>query len=267
MADSWLHAAQFAASVAAVCALVIAVRSVRAVRRSPLAAAYLHAWDEFVSVVVEASNSGPEPFAESRAHELLLKARAASHRLDVLDAALGVKAFDGAARTHADIILVSTLFESDPDRQDVRAGDLPADLRPASVDRATWNMLGSSVAVAVLLRNDVLFSPPANPWNLNNELLYWYIPNVVRDLTSTDSVYSPSASPQHQLARLLGDYHDTYLQPWIKNAVREALTGKRGGAGLRILTRRRFQNSEVRFRLARRRALKRYVKAGTISQP
>jgi hypothetical protein len=149
-------------------------------------------------------------------------------------------------RVFVDVMLVSVLFDDDEDR--AVASPMIDECCPSTVDIDDWPRIAHSVALSILWSNDVLFWFPTRPWATTPEVIDWYGPLVLH-ASAIGFVHGPDASPQTQASRLLSDFHDAHLQPWIVNATREALLGRRGAAGWRLLLARRVQFSRAASRL------------------
>lgn len=255
MSPEWVDAAQVASGLAAVMALIFAATTVRASRRAPLAESYLRAWETILDIVVEASHGGPKAPDTDQAEKLLREYRSADQRLAVLEAALGVKAYGRDIRHDVHNILMDVLFEDTEARRDLTP--LPNDVLepPDWADPETWPRVSTSVAISSLLCNHI-FDHPGDVNGGGDDMLNWYAPRVLRALDNPDSVYSPLAEPQYQIARLLSDYHNDFLLPWVRDATREALLGRRGIKGHKLALRRwrwKLKNAARRLRPWRRK--------------
>lgn len=195
-------------------------------------------------MVVEASRAGPEPFTIERADELTHQYRAADNRLTVLETALGVKAYRRSIRHDLNNILLDVLYEDTGARHDLTPLSSDEWPPPGPVRPADWSRVTTSAAISSLLLNQAM-ERPGVPGDDTEGVLRWYVPRVLDALDNPDSVYSPDAPAQQQLARLLGDYHNDFLLPWVRNATREALLGRRGLTGHRMALRRVMDNRAV----------------------
>lgn len=260
--SDWVEAAQVASGVAAIVAIAISIRAVRAANRTPLADSYVRAWESIVGVVVKVANLGPDPLPHADAEALLHEFRVADQRLAVLESALRVKVYDRSIRHQVNNLLIDALFNTD--------GTIVCEpfergnddwMVPAWADRDMWPQLGLSAAAQVLIANDVLWDRPTNraahrPGEY--ELLEWYSDRIFRALNTENNVYSSLASHQHQVSRLVLDFNSEFLEPWIRNATREALMGRRSWAGRKFLARKLLRRLEL-FRASRRS--RQYLKA------
>ena len=198
----------------------------------------MSAWQSILDVVEEATEGRTEPPPEERADLLLRQFNSADNKLSVIEATLRVRVYGRQIRHDLKNLLIDVLY----DNSEIRAPGRPLSLadfpRPEWADCTDDEWLGvvNSVPFTSMLVSQV--------WDLPGELgdgeglLRWYYPTVLGGLSATDSVTAPTASPQAQLAFMLSAYLDTYLLPWIRDASREALLGRLGPHGRRVLWRR-----------------------------
>lgn len=238
MTSDWVAAAQVASGLAALAAVALAVSTARAARRVPMTDAYLGAWREVLMVLAAATERRDEPPPEDEADGLRRRFRDADHQLTAIEAALRVRVYGRAIRADLNNLLIDVLYDN-PEVREVRVDALMAEMMPraehpwATCADEQWVRVLSSVPFASMLASQV-WGRPGRPED-HDGLLRWYYPVVLKGLDATDSVTAPDAAPQQQLAFMLAAYVDSFLLPWIRDASREALMGRLGVRGYRLL--------------------------------
>lgn len=238
--DRLVDLAQVVSGLAALAAVCLAVATARAGRRVPLTDAYMGAWRSILDVIAVATEGRSEPPPEERADELMRQFNAADHRLSVIEAMLRVRLYGRDIRHDLKSLLLDVLYDNPDirgtDGRPLTLADMP---RPGWADcsDSQWLRVANSVPFTSMLASQVW----SLPGRLDDDdgLMRWYFPTVLEGLDARDSVTAPSAPPQQQLAFMLGGYVDAFLLPWIRDASREALLGRIGLRGHRMLWRRR----------------------------
>lgn len=169
----------------------------------------------------------------------------ADSQLSVIEATLRVRVYGRSIRFDLNSLLIDTLY----DNPDIRAVPPHASLTADDVPRPAWAHCTDDEWQGVI--NSVPFNAmwisqlwdlPGGPWlglDDQNRLMRWYAPIVLGGLRTPGLVTSPDAPTQQQLAFLLKAYTNAFVLPWIRDASREALMGRLGARGYRLLWRRR----------------------------
>ncbi|KQW45059.1 hypothetical protein ASC77_19960 [Nocardioides sp. Root1257] len=236
--SGWVDAAQVSSGFAALAAVWLSVVTARSARRVPLTDAYMGAWQSILDVLAIATDvSRSEPPPKDDSDRLLQRVRAADHQLSVIEATLRVRVYGRAIRLDLINLLIDVLYDN-PEIRDIDGTWMTLEDMPratwADCSDEDWVRVINSIPFASMLVSEV-WDLPGRPWDTEQGLLRWYYPTVLQGLNARTSVTAPTASPQLQLAFMLGAYVDAFLLPWIRDASREALMGRIGWRGHRML--------------------------------
>lgn len=224
------------AALAALVAVYIAVKGLRATRHGPIADHLLLAYGEMISALQEITALGSElhnPGTGRRTSRGTLgpafeRFRVASYKVDLIEPPVTKLADYGSWVRVIANNLAANLVQADEDAAFYKKfrEDGIDELRPVGLTDAEWKDVSRSDAyLSVLLTGSEI---PAERPDGVVELEKWIRPEVMGygDGTGPDdlnSVYSPHVSYMIQNCRLLDDFVREYLVPWASRSVRHAL--------------------------------------------
>lgn len=222
---NWVDAAQIVSGLAALVALRLSIVTTRAARRVPMTDSYLASWKAILDVIAVASEGRDAPPDEQTADALMRQFSAADHQLSVIEAMLRVRLYGRDVRSQLNNLLIDVLYEIPDIRRPESTLGLDAAPRPgwAHCSDEEWLRVNNSIPFTMMYASEL--------WDLPGEsggegLMKWYLPTVLHGLAARpDTVTSPTAPAQRQLAFLLDGYLNAFVLPWIRDASREALMG------------------------------------------
>ena len=189
-----MDAAQVVSGFAALAAVMLAMATAKAGRRTPLTDAYMGAWQSILDTVAVATESREEPPPDESADLLMRQFKSADHRLSVIEATIRVRLYGRDIRHDLKNLLLDVLYDNHDIREPgvLTLSDFP---RPewAGCSDEEWVRVVNSVPFASMLVSQVWSLPGRT--DDSDGLMRWYYPTVLHGLGAHDSVTASDAPP------------------------------------------------------------------------